>query len=49
MKSIGIYMGASTLSIVHLLKDKDEKISITDTKELITFTHGDSSVILAAC
>ena len=44
MKSIGICMGASTLSIVHLLKDKDEKISITDTK--VTAHHGNPQKVL---
>ena len=44
MESIGICMGASTLSIVHLLKDKNEKISITDTN--VTAHHGNPQKVL---
>jgi len=44
LKSIGICMGASTLSIVSLRKDKDEKISITDTN--VTPHHGNPQKVL---
>ena len=44
MDSIGICMGASTLSIVHLRKDKNGKISITDTN--VTSHHGNPQKVL---
>jgi len=44
LNSIGICMGASTLSIVRLRKDKDGKISITDTN--VTSHHGNPQKVL---
>ncbi len=44
MDSIGICMGASTLSIVRLRKDKDGQISITDTN--VTSHHGNPEKVL---